>query len=66
MSIIFFLRSLFYTPEFAVGRRVNAVRHGTVERADGYVVAHTPHGVLVEWPCGSTSLMNTSELSLIG
>ncbi len=66
MSIFFFLRSLFFTPEFAVGRRVNAVRHGAVERSDGYVIAHTPHGVLVEWPCGSTSLVNASELALIG
>lgn len=66
MSIFFFLKSLFFTPKFAAGWRVNAVRHGQIERADGYVLAHTPHGVLVEWPCGGTSLVDAAELALIG
>ncbi|HOE43854.1 MAG TPA: hypothetical protein PLB25_19825 [Rhodoferax sp.] len=66
MSIIFFLRSLFRTPEFRVGGRVNAIRDGHIERSDGYVVAQTDLGVLVEWPCGGTSVVSASDLSVIG
>ena len=47
MSIILFLKSLFSSPVFAAGERVNHVRRGSVERTDGYVVGQTDHGVLV-------------------
>jgi len=66
MWIIFFLKSLFSTPEFQVGGRVNAIRDGHIERADGCVIAQTDIGVLVEWPCGGTSVVSASNLSVIG
>ncbi len=65
MSIIYFLKSLYSDPEFQAGGRVNAIRHGQVERSDGYVVAQTHEGVLVEWPGGVTSLVPASDLIAI-
>ncbi|MGE0350720.1 hypothetical protein [Hydrogenophaga sp.] len=45
-----FLRSLFQTPRFAAGARVNRMHRGSLDRVDGRVVAQTREGVLVEWP----------------
>lgn len=50
-----FLKTLFQTPRFAVGVRVNRFHQGSLDRTDGRVVAQTAQGVLVEWPrngCG--------------
>jgi hypothetical protein len=68
MSILLFLKSLFLAPqrEFNTGDRVNHVRGGSVRRTDGYVVAQTSSGVLVEWPRGGSSLLPNAELSQIG
>lgn len=65
MLIFVFLKSLFAEAEFPVGGRVNAIRHGRIERSDGYVIAQTRKGVLVEWPTGGTSLVCASDLALI-
>jgi hypothetical protein len=66
MIIFVFLKSLFVEAEFPVGGRVNAIRHGQIERSDGYVIARTRNGVLVEWPDGGASLVCASDLTLIG
>lgn len=68
MSILLFLKSLFPTPypTLNAGDRVNHVRGGSIRRTDGYVVAHTASGVLVEWPRGGSSLLPDAELSQIG
>ncbi|HQX60073.1 MAG: hypothetical protein KBF63_12010 [Rhodoferax sp.] len=68
MSILIFLQSLFVSqqPTLNVGDRVNHVRGGAIRRTDGYVVAQTASGVLVEWPRGGSSLLPTAELSQIG
>jgi hypothetical protein len=66
MSIILFFKSLFASPVFSAGERVNHVRRGAVERTDGYVVGQTDHGVLVEWPRGGASVIPATELSVIG
>jgi len=67
MSILLFLKSLFVTPqqEFHAGDRVNHIRGGSIRRTDGYVVAQTASGVLVEWPRGGSSLLPNGELSQI-
>jgi hypothetical protein len=66
MSIILFLKSLFASPVFSTGERVNHVRRGAVERTDGYVVGQTEQGVLVEWPRGGASVIPATELAVIG
>jgi hypothetical protein len=45
-----FIRSLFKTPTFQAGVRVNRFHQGSIDRVDGRVVAQTAQGVLVEWP----------------
>ncbi len=65
MHILLFFKSLFAEPTFVAGERVNLVRRGTIERTDGYVIAQTDKGVLVEWPHFGTSFMSASELSVI-
>ena len=44
------IQSLFQTPRFNAGVRVNRFYKGSIDRVDGRVVAHTAEGVLVEWP----------------
>ena len=66
MSIILFLKSLFAQPEILAGVRVNHVRGGSIQRTDGYVVAQTADGVMVEWPRGGRSLLPITELAQIG
>lgn len=65
MHLLLFIKSLFAEPTFVTGERVNHVRHGTIERTDGYVIAQTDKGVMVEWPHFGTSFMSASELSVI-
>jgi hypothetical protein len=65
MNIILFLKSLFAEPTFEVGERVNLVRRGSIEQTDGYVVAQTSQGVLVEWPRCGLRFMPASELAVI-
>lgn len=68
MQVLFFLKSLFTVASatFTPGERVNLVRRGSIERTDGYVVAHTAEGVLVEWPRAGASFAQASDLSVIG
>ena len=66
MSLLLFFKSVFAEPTFKAGDRVNHIRRGAVERTDGYVVAKTATGVLVEWPRGGSSILPASELSVIG
>jgi len=61
-----FFKSLFSNPTFKHGERVNHVHGGTIDRTDGYVVAQTDKGVLVEWPRIGYCVMAPSELALIG
>lgn len=42
-------KSLFATPVFKAGDRVNQFHNGTLLRTDGYVVAQSANSVLVEW-----------------
>jgi hypothetical protein len=69
-SIAAFVLSLFSTSKpalkFATGERVNHIRRGTIERTDGYVIANTDSGVLVEWPRGGFSMLQNHELTVIG
>lgn len=67
MQVLFFLKSLFTaaTTTFAPGERVNLVRRGSILRTDGYVIAHTNKGVLVEWPRAGSSFVHSSELTAI-
>lgn len=65
MSIIPFFKSLFAVTQFATGERVNHVRGGAIQRTDGYVVAQTDRGVMVEWPRGGTTVLPATELSVI-
>lgn len=69
-SLISFIQSVFTTStpalKFAIGERVNPVRRGAIERTDGYVIANTGNGVLVEWPRGGFSMLPKDELSIIG
>lgn len=62
-----FLKSLFASPQqnFNAGDRVNHIRGGSIRRTDGYVVAQTANGVLVEWPRGGSSLLPHAELAQI-
>ena len=64
--VFFFLKSFFSSPTFQAGERVNAIRHGHIAASDGYVLAQTHEGVLVEWPTGGTRFEAASELSSIG
>ncbi len=66
MHLLLFIKSLFAEPTFVTGERVNHVRGGTIDRTDGYVIAQTDKGVLVEWPHVGTSFMSASELCVIG
>lgn len=54
------------TMQFSTGERVNHIRRGAIERTDGYVIANTDNGVLVEWPRGGFSMLPKHELSVIG
>lgn len=67
MQALFFLKSLFSAAatSFAPGERVNLVRRGSIERTDGYVIAQTDKGVLVEWPRAGTCFVKSSELTAI-
>jgi hypothetical protein len=65
MSIIAFLHSLFASPTIAFGARVNQVHRGNVQRSDGYVIAHSDNGVLVEWPLGGSSVVSAAQLTVI-
>jgi hypothetical protein len=65
MSIPSFIKALFDEPMFEHGERVNLVQRGNLERTDGYVVAQSDDGVLVEWPNGGVSVVPVAELSLI-
>ncbi len=69
-SLTAFFQSLLATSapalKFAAGERVNHIRRGSIERTDGYVVANTDNGVLVEWPRGGFSMLPTHELAVIG
>lgn len=66
MSIIAFIKSLFAEQTFIAGERVNHIRRGAIERTDGYVVAKTFGGILVEWPRGGASVIPVTELCVIG
>ena len=66
MSILLFIKSLFAAPTFKPGERVNHIHGGSIQRTDGYVVAKTVDGVLVEWPRGGFSMIPATELSVIG
>jgi hypothetical protein len=66
MSFLLFIKSLFAEPTFKPGERVNHIRGGSIKRTDGYVVAKTVNGVLVEWPRGGVSWIPANELSVIG
>ena len=66
MNFIPFIKSFFTETSFKAGERVNHIRRGAIERTDGYVVAKTEMGILVEWPRGGTSIIPASELSVIG
>ncbi len=68
MSILLFLKSLFVSSQqsFSPGDRVNHVRGGAIRRTDGYVIAYSEAGVLVEWPRGGSSLLPNAELAHIG
>ena len=63
-----FLKSLFQTPQFPVGSRVNlldgskAIVAVGADTVDGRVVAQTEHGVLVEWPFVGTRWVNPRAL----
>lgn len=65
MSFLLFIKSIFAEPTFKSGERVNHIRGGSIKRTDGYVVAKTENGVLVEWPRGGSSMVPATELSVI-
>jgi hypothetical protein len=67
MQVLYFIKSLFAAAhiQFAPGERVNLVRRGRIERTDGYVLAQTDGGVLVEWPRAGSSLVNATDLTAI-
>ena len=67
MQAVYFIKSLFAVAQiqFAPGERVNLVRRGSIERTDGYVLAQTDKGVLVEWPRAGSSLVNSTDLTVI-
>jgi hypothetical protein len=69
-SIAAFIQSLLTIPspalKLAAGERVNHIRRGSIERTDGYVIANTDSGVLVEWPRGGFSMLPKHELTVIG
>jgi hypothetical protein len=69
-SIAAFIQSLLAIPspalKLAAGERVNHIRRGSIERTDGYVIANTDSGVLVEWPRGGFSMLPKHELTVIG
>jgi hypothetical protein len=66
MHVFQFLKTIFAEPTFQRGDHVNLVHAGTIDRTDGYVIAHTDKGVLVDWPGRGSSFMAPSELSVIG
>ncbi len=66
MTIITFIKSLFTEHTVIAGERVNHVRRGAIQKTDGYVVAKTLGGILVEWPRGGASVVPVAELCVIG
>ena len=66
MHIFQFFKAVFAEPTFQTGEHVNLVHGGTIDRTDGYVIAQTGRGVLVEWPRLGASFMAPSELCVIG
>lgn len=65
MLILAFLKSLFTTPKFKNGDRVNHVPRGNMARTDGVVLVHGHNGVLVEFPRTGTELLPAAELCQI-
>ena len=67
MQVLYFLKLLFAVAhiQFAPGERVNLVRRGSIERTDGYVLAQTDKGVLVEWPRAGSSMVDSMDLTVI-
>lgn len=63
-----FLKSLFQTPHFSEGARVNLLDDAnpmvfaTSERLDGRVLTQTRQGVLVEWPRGGLRWVSPDAL----
>ena len=45
-----FLKSFFVKPTLRHGDRVNLVRSGCIERADGLVLGEDGSAIVVEWP----------------
>jgi hypothetical protein len=66
MNFLLSLKSMFAEPTFKPGERVNHIRGGAIQHTDGYVVAKTANGVLVEWPRGGSSMIPATELTVIG
>lgn len=60
------LNSLFKEPEFAPGSRVNHVPRGILTNTDGYVLAQTSSGVLVEFRGHGPRFISAGELCQIG
>ena len=63
-----FLKSLFQTPRFPEGARVNLLDDSSpmvmamTERVDGRVLTQTRQGVLVEWPRGGLRWVSPDAL----
>ncbi|QCB44693.1 hypothetical protein [Hydrogenophaga sp. PAMC20947] len=63
-----FLKSLFQTPHFPEGARVNLLDEAdrtvsaTADRVDGRVLTQTRQGVLVEWPRGGLRWVSPEAL----
>ncbi len=63
-----FLKSLFLTPRFAEGARVNLLDSAdrlawaALDRTDGRVLTQTRQGVLVEWPRGGLRWVSPDAL----
>ena len=57
-----FFQTMFQTPRFPVGVRVNRLHQGSLDRTDGRVVAQTDEGVLVEWPRNGSGWEQPSAL----
>jgi hypothetical protein len=63
-----FLKSLFRTPSFPEGSRVNLLTAScargktTADQIDGRVLTQTRQGVLVEWPRGGVRWVSPDAL----
>lgn len=66
MMTLAFLKSLFKTPTFNPGARVNHVPRGILTETDGYVLAQTSKGVLVEFSRSGQKFVDAGELCQIG